>query len=105
MEHKLAQLTHQAIEYLDRYFSGTISAAELRAWALTHPVFANPKELDNSEDWIVSNALALMIAVGDETADRLTVEKGLQEARRLLSGEESLPEDRWPAGLGGQRPS
>ena len=105
MENKLAQLMRQAIEYVDRYFSGTASAAELRAWALTHPVFANPKELDNREDWIVSNALALMIAVGDETAERLVVEKGLQEARRLLSGEEPFPEDRWPAGLGGQRPA
>jgi hypothetical protein len=103
MEQKLAQLTRQAIEYIDHYFSRTVSAAELRTWALAHPVFANPKELDNSEDWIVSNALALMIAVGDETADRLAVEKGLQEARRLLSGEASFPEDHWPIGLGGQR--
>jgi hypothetical protein len=104
MENKRAQLMRQAIEYVDRYFSGTMSAAELRTWALAHPVFANPKELDNSEDWIVSNALALMIAVGGETADRLIVEKELQEARRLLSGEASFPEDRWPVGLGG-RPS
>jgi hypothetical protein len=104
MENKRAQLMRQAIEYVDRYFSGTMSAAELRTWALAHSVFANPKELDNSEDWIVSNALALMIAVGGETADRLIVEKELQEARRLLSGEASFPEDRWPVGLGG-RPS
>jgi hypothetical protein len=45
-------LKRQAVEQIDRYFSRALSAEDLRAWALAHPTFANPKELDNSEDWI-----------------------------------------------------
>ena len=96
---KVAQIKRQAVKHLDRYFAGAASAADLRAWALAHPIFANPKELDNSEDWMVSNALALMIALVDAAADRSEVEKRLQEARRFLTGEAAFPEDRWPAGL------
>lgn len=96
---KIAQIKRQAVEHLDRYFAGAASPADLRAWALAHPTFANPKELDNSEDWMVSNALALMIVLADLTVDRSEVEKRLQEARRFLTGEASFPEDRWPAGL------
>jgi hypothetical protein len=99
-----AQLKRQAIEYIDQYFAGALSAEDLCAWALMHPPFANPKALDNSEDWIVSNALALMIALADEKADRSAIEKGLHEAKRFLTGEEPFPEDHWPVGLGGQKP-
>jgi hypothetical protein len=99
-----AQLKRQAIEYIDQYFTGALSAGDLRAWALMHPLFANPKALDNSEDWIVSNALALMIALADEKAHRSEIEKRLHEAKRFLTGEEPFPEDRWPVGLGGQKP-
>ncbi|MBI3301317.1 MAG: hypothetical protein HYZ72_04470 [Deltaproteobacteria bacterium] len=96
---KLAQIKRQAVEHIDRYFSGAESPADLRAWALAHPTFANPKELDNSEDWVVSNALALMIALADTAADRSAAEQGLHEARGFLTGEAPFPEDRWPAGL------
>jgi len=96
---KVAQIKRQAVEHIDRYFSGAVSAADLRAWALAHPIFANPKELDNSEDWMVSNALALMIALVEAAADRSAIEKRLQEAKRFLTREAPFPEDRWPAGL------
>ena len=100
---KVAQTKRQAVEHIDRYFSGAVSAADLRAWALAHSIFANPKELDNSEDWMVSNALALMIALTDAAADRSEVEKELHEARQFLTGEAPFPEDRWPPGLGSQK--
>ena len=96
---KIAQIKRQAVEHLDRYFAGAASPADLCAWALAHPTFANPKELDNSEDWMVSNALALMVAVAEADVDRSEVEKGLQEARRFLTGEAPFPEDRWSTGL------
>jgi hypothetical protein len=99
---KIAELKRQTVEHLDRYFSGVVSAADLRAWALTQPLFANPKELDNSEDWLVSNALALMIALGDEAQERATVEKALYEAREFLTRAKPFPEDCWPVGLGGR---
>ena len=96
---KISLLKRQAMERIDRYFAGTESAADLRAWALAQPLFANPKELDNSEDWMVSNALALMKALTDEEADRSETEKGLHEARQFLTGGKPFPDDRWPAGL------
>lgn len=96
---KIAQIKRQAVEHLDRYFAGAASPADLRAWALAHPTFANPKELDNSEDWMMSNALALMTALGDADTDQSRIENGLREARRFLTGEEPFPEDRWSTGL------
>jgi len=96
---KISLLKRQAMERIDRYFAGTESAADLRAWALAQPLFANPKELDNSEDWMVSNALALMKALTDEEADRSETEKRLHEARQFLTGGKPFPDDRWPAGL------
>ncbi len=96
---KVTLVRRQAVEQIDRYFSGTQSAEDLRVWALAHPIFANPKELDNHEDWIVNNALALMIALAGTAADRSEVEEGLQEARQFLTGEAPFPEDRWPQGL------
>jgi hypothetical protein len=96
---KITLVKRQAVEQIDRYFSGTLSAQDLHAWALAQPTFANPKELDNNEDWIVSNALALMIALADTAADRSEIARGLQEARQLLTGEAPFPEDRWPQGL------
>ena len=96
---QIAQLKRQTVEYIDRYFSGVTSAEELRAWALAHPVFANPKALDNDDDWIMNNALALMKALTDAKADRAETEKGLHEARQFLTGGKSFPDDRWPAGL------
>ena len=100
---RIAHITRQVIEHLDRYFAGAESAANLRAWALAQPIFANPKELDNSEDWMISNALALMGALADAAADHSAIEQGLREARRFLTGEEPFPEDRWPAGLVSQK--
>jgi len=100
---RIADIKQQVIEHIDHYFAGTESAANLYAWALTPPIFANPKELDNSEDWMSSNALALMVALADAAADHSAIEHGLREARRFLSGEEPFPEDRWPAGLVGQK--
>jgi len=100
---KIAQLKRQAVEHLDRYFSGTESAADLHAWALAQSLFANPKELDNSEDWLVSNALALMIALGEKTQDRTTGEEALREAQQFLTGEKPFPEESWPIGLGGRK--
>ena len=100
---RVAYLKRQAIEHIDRYFSGTESARDLRAWALAQTIFANPKELDNSEDWMTSNVLALMRAVAGHATDRLAVEEGLREARRFLAGEEPFPEDYWPAGLMGRK--
>jgi hypothetical protein len=102
---KITQLKRQAVELIDRYFSGTASAEDLHTWALTRSIFANPKELDNSEDWAISNALSLMTALTDGTRSKEDVEKGLREAQRFLTGEESFPEDRWPVGLGGQKSS
>jgi hypothetical protein len=96
---KISQIKCQAIEYIDQYFAGLMSAHDLRTWAMVHPVFANPKELDNSDDWIMSNALALMCVLADKTAERPTVEKGLREARQFLTGEVPFPDDHWPAGL------
>jgi len=96
---KIVQLKRQAVEHIDRYFSGVASAEELCAWALTHPVFANPKALDNNDDWIVNNALALMRALADERTNRSETEKGLHEARQFLTGGKPFPDDRWPAGL------
>ncbi len=96
---KITLVKRQAIEHIDRYFSGVLSAEDLRAWALTHPTFANPKELDNNEDWLVGNTLALMTALTDAKADRSEVERGLQEAKQFLTGEKPFPEDRWPQGL------
>ncbi len=100
---RIAYITRQVIEHIDHYFAGVESAANLHAWALAHPIFANPKELDNREDWMISNALALMVALVDAAADQSAIEQGLREARRFLSGEEPFPEDRWPAGLVGQK--
>src|SRR5262249_58683564 len=88
----------QAVEYIDRYISGGASAEELCAWALAHPVFANPKALDNDDDWIVNNALALMQALAEEKADRSAIGKGLREARQFLTGGKPLPGDRRAAG-------
>lgn len=98
---KLAQLKRQALEHIDRYFSGSESAADLRAWALVQSIFANPKALDNSEDWLMSNALALMVALGEEAQDRTMGEEALREARQFLTGEKPFPEEYWPVGLGG----
>lgn len=100
---KISLVKRQAMERIDRYFAGTESAADLRAWALAQPLFANPKELDNSEDWILGNALALMIALAEDSADRRGLEQGLREARRFLMGEEPFPEESWPAGLVGRK--
>ena len=100
---KISLLKRQAMERIDRYFAGTESAADLRAWALAQPLFANPKELDNSEDWILGNALALMIALAEDSADESRLEQGLREARRFLTGEEPFPEESWPAGLVGRK--
>ena len=100
---RIAHITRQVIEHIYRYFAGAESAANLRAWALAHPIFANPKALDNREDWMVSNALALMVALADAAADQSALEQGLREARRFLTGDEPFPEDRWPAGLVGQK--
>jgi len=96
---QIAQSKRQAIELIDRYFAGAESPTDLCAWALAHPLFANPKALDNTDDWIVSNALALMTALADTSIERSVVEERLHEARRFLSGETPFPEDRWPAGL------
>jgi hypothetical protein len=96
---RIAQLKRQAVAYIDRYFSGVASAEELRAWACAHPVFANPKALDNHDDWIVSSALALMKLLADEKANRAGTEKGLHEARQFLTGEKLFPDDRWPTSL------
>ena len=96
---RIADIKQQVIEHIDHCFARTESAANLYAWALTPPIFANPKELDNSEDWMSSNALALMVALADAAADHSAIEHGLREARRFLSGEEPFPEDRWPTGL------
>ena len=96
---QVAQLKRRAVEYIDRYFSGITSAEELQAWALAHPVFANPKALDNTDDWMVNNALALMKALAEPQADRAETEKGLREARQFLTGGKPFPDDRWPAGL------
>jgi hypothetical protein len=98
---KITQLKREAVELIDRYFSGTVSTEDLHTWASTRALFANPKELDNADDWMVSNALALMSVLADAT-DRSAVETGLREAQRFLTGEEPFPEDRWPVGLGGQ---
>ncbi|MBI3799098.1 MAG: hypothetical protein HY268_19300 [Deltaproteobacteria bacterium] len=96
---QIAQLKRQAVEYIDRYFSGVASAEELRAWALAHPVFTNPKALDNTDDWVVNNALALMKALADEKADQAATEKRLHEARQFLTAGKPFPDDHWPAGL------
>ena len=96
---KIAQLRRQAVAYIDRYFASMTSAGELSAWASAHPVFANPKALDNNEDWMVSNALALMIALTEDTADWPAVEKDLQEARQFLTGEKPFSDTQWPSGL------
>ncbi len=96
---RIADIKQQVIERIDRYFAGAESAANIRAWAIAHPIFANPKELDNSEDWMISNALALMAALADAATDQSAIEQGLREARRFLTGEEPFPEDRWPVGL------
>jgi hypothetical protein len=96
---RIADIKQQVTEHIDHYFASVESAANLHAWALAHPVFANPKELDNREDWMISNALALMVALADAAADQSAIEQGLREARRFLTGEEPFPEDRWPAGL------
>jgi len=100
---KIARLKRQAVAHIDRYFSGAESAADLRVWALAQPLFANPKELDNSEDWLVSNALALMAALGEEVQDRTLKEEALREARQFLTGEKPFPEEYWPVGLGGRK--
>jgi hypothetical protein len=92
-------LKRQAVEHIDRYFSGVTSAEELCAWALAHPVFANPKALDNNEDWMISNALALMVALADAATDQSVIEQGLREAWQFLTGGKPFPDDRWPAGL------
>ena len=96
---RVVPIKRHVIEYIDRYFSGDESAADLRAWALAHPIFANPKELDNSEDWMISNALALMVALADAATDQSAIEQGLREARQFLTGGKPFPDDRWPAGL------
>lgn len=100
---KIAQLKRQALEHLDRYFSGSESVADLCAWALEQPIFANPKELDNREDWLVSNALALMVALSEEAQERTMGEEALREAREFLTGEKPFPEEYWPVGLGGRK--
>ena len=96
---KIAQLKRQAVAYIDRYFAGTVSPGELSVWASAQPVFANPKALDNNEDWMVSNALALMVALAEDALDRSAVEKGLEEARQFLLGEKPFPDTQWPSGL------
>ena len=96
---RITEIKRQAVELIDRYFAGAESPAELQAWALAHPAFANPKALDNRNDWMVSNALALMVTLADASVDRLVVEERLREARRFLTGETPFPEDRWPVGL------
>ncbi len=96
---RVTHLNRQLVERIDHYFAGAESPAELHAWVLAHPLFANPKALDNSHDWAVSNALALLVRLADETVDRSAVERGLREARRFLTGETPFPEDSWPVGL------
>jgi len=96
-------IKRQAIERIDRYFVGAESAADLRAWALAQPLFANPKELDNNEDWILGNALALMRVLIEDCADKSRLEQELREARRFLTGEQPFPEESWPAGLVGRK--
>lgn len=88
-----------AIKQISRYFTGALSAADLHDWALAHPTFTNPKALDNDGDWTLNNALALMMALTDTAKDRTEVEEQLRQARRLLTGEQALPKDRWPVGL------
>jgi hypothetical protein len=89
----------QIVEHLDRYFSCAESAADLGVWARTQSIFANPKALDNSEDWMVSNALALMSTVADAPTNGPAAATRLHEARQFLTGEAAFPEDAWPAGL------
>src|SRR5262245_3159291 len=100
---KLAQIKCQAVAHIDRYFSGVESAGELRTWALAQSIFANPKGLDNDEDWAVSNALALMVWLTDDALDRSLVEKGLHEARQFLVGDNLFPEGHWPMGLASRK--
>lgn len=100
---QISLIKRQAIERIDRYFVGAESAAELRAWALAQPLFANPKELDNSDDWIVGNALALMNALTEDSANKSKLEQELREARRFLTGEQPFPAESWPAGLVGRK--
>jgi hypothetical protein len=95
----ITQLKRHAGELIDRYFAGAASPTDLQVWASAHPTFANPKALDNNDDWILGNALALMIALDDTSTDRVVMEERLREARRFLNGEIPFPEDRWPAGL------
>jgi hypothetical protein len=99
----VAQLKRQIIEKIDRYFAGAETATALHAWTLSQPLFANPKELDNNEDWVISNAFALIRTLTEALVDRSTVENELRRARRFLAGEEQFPEDRWPTGLVSRR--
>lgn len=75
-EGQVARVKSQIVEHIDRYFSGAESAADLGVWARTQSIFANPKALDNSEDWMVSNALALMSTVADATTNQPAVAQG-----------------------------
>jgi hypothetical protein len=100
---KISPIARQAVEHIDRYLAGTESAADLGAWALAQPLFANPKALDNREDWILGNALALMAAVTEDPTKKSRLEQELHEAREFLTGERSFPEESWPTGLVGRK--
>jgi hypothetical protein len=100
---QISLIKRQAIEHIDRYFVGAESAADLRAWALPQPLFTNPKALDNNDDWVVGNALALMSALAKDCADKSRLEQELREARRFLTGEQPFPAESWPLGLVGLR--
>lgn len=103
MMRQISLIKRQAIEHIDRYLAGAESTDDLRAWALTQPLFANPKALDNSDDWILGNAFALMSALIEDCADKSRLEEELREARRFLTGEQPFPEESWPAGLVGRK--
>ncbi len=94
-----ATIKRYVIEYIDRYFAAALSATDLHNWALAHPTFTNPKALDNDEDWVLNNALALMIALTDTAKDRTEVEEQLRQARRFLAGNQRFPTTHWPVGL------
>ena len=95
----IQQHAQHAIERIDQYFVGILSEADLHNWALAHPTFTNPKALDNDEDWVLNNALALMIALTDTAKDRTEVEEQLRQARRFLAGKQRFPTTHWPVGL------
>ena len=82
-----AAIKRRAIDYINRYFAGALSAMDLHGWALAHPAFVSPKALNNDRDWALNYVLALMIALTDTAKDRTEVE------------EQALLKDRWPVGL------